>query len=625
MSQRPPPVQPLALAELPPPGGVGRWGRLHGGSQALLLAAVAQRHPGLVLAIAPDSQSALRLESELAFFTGGSVATLVFPDWETLPYDVFSPHQDIVSQRLATLYRLPARQRGMLIVPVATLMQRLAPRSYLDSHALLLRVGERLDLDSLRQRLEAAGYACVSQVMEHGEFAVRGSLLDLYPAGAERPYRIDLLDDEVESIRTFDPDSQLSIAKVDAIELLPAREFPLDKAAITRFRQAFRTHFEGDPQSSPIYREVSNGNAPGGIEYYLPLFFEATATLFDYLPATALAVRLEGVEAAMAAFHAQIIQRYEQRRHDRERPLLPPHQLFLEPAAVARRQQPLACLDLFHRPLDTAEGGVNFPTAEPPALPLHPRAEDPAAALHGFLAAFPGRVLLAAESAGHREVLAETLEKQGIRPAPCADWGAFVGGGQRLALTVAALEQGLVLEEPPLAVIVEAQLFGDRPRQARRRGPARDAEAVIRNLADLSDGAPVVHEDYGVGRYAGLQRLQAAGIEAEFVVVNYAGGERLYVPVAALHKLSRYTGASPDHAPLHKLSSDQWARARRKAAQRVTDAAAELLDLYARRQVRPGHAFKDAGSDYAAFAAAFPFEETPDQEAAIAAVSADLH
>ena len=622
------PAPPSALSRLPqpilPPDAQQalRWGRLHGASPALLIAATAAHFHGLVLAVAPDSQTAARLETELRVFGGAELDILAFPDWETLPYDGFSPHQDLVSQRLVALYRLPQRRRGVLVAPVATLMQRLAPRDYLDRYALLLKVGERLELERFRQRLEAAGYTCVSQVVERGEFAVRGSILDLFPMGAERPYRIELFDDAVESIRDFDPDTQLSVTKVERIELLPAREFALDKEAINRFRQTWRRQFEGDPQRSPIYTGVSAGHAPGGIEYYLPLFFEQAATLFDHLPESTLVIRLEGVDAAMAAFQEQIMERYEQRRYDAERPLLPPPSLFLEAAQVERvlARYPRIELNV------AGDGGVNFPTAPPPALPLQPHADHrPAAALQQFLAEFPGRVLFAAESAGRREVLLETLRSYGLRPMVCESWTEFLAREDaRLALAVAPLEQGLLLTEPPLAIITEPQLYGERARQVRRRAPSRDPDAIIRNLTDLSLGAPIVHEEHGIGRYAGLERLEIAGIDGEFVVIEYAGGDRLYVPVASLHLLSRYTGAAPDAAPLHKLGSGQWEKVRRKAAEQASDAAAELLDLYARRAARPGYAFGLSEADYAAFAAAFPFEETADQQATIEAVIADL-
>jgi transcription-repair coupling factor (superfamily II helicase) len=598
-----------------------RWGGLYGCSDALLIAAAAANHSGPVLTIAPDSQTALRLETELRFFTAGSDLPIgIFPDWETLPYDIFSPHQDIISQRLETLYRLPAQRRGVLIVPVATLLQRLAPRAHLDGHVFLLSVGERLDQDEFRQRLEAAGYNCVSQVMEHGEFAVRGSLIDLFPMGCEYPFRIDLFDDEVESIRTFNPESQRSIAKAEVIELLPAREFPLSKAAITRFRKSYRSRFEGDPQRSLIYREVSNGHVPGGLEYYLPLFFETTETLFDYLPATTLVIALAGMETAIAAFQEQLLERYEQRRHDLERPLLAPNRLFIDQSQVQQALRAHPAIEL-----DSQAGQPNPCATEPlPEVRFQPRAERPIAALEAFLQEFSGRVLLTAESPGRREVLLDTLKKAGLKPQPCDTWQDFLHHDAKLAITLASLEQGLMLAEPALAVIAEPQLYGERVGQSRRRTPGRDPETLIRNLTDLNPGAPVVHEEHGVGRYVGLQRLEAAGVEAEYVVLKYAGDGTLYVPVAMLHLLSRYTGSSPEAAPLHKLGSEQWERVKRKAAEKVTDVAAELLDLYARRESRAGQACRLDDADYAAFAAGFPFEETPDQQAAIDAVLDDL-
>ncbi|HUM91202.1 MAG TPA: transcription-repair coupling factor, partial [Candidatus Competibacter sp.] len=366
---------------------------------------------------------------------------------------------------------------------------------------------------------------------------------------------------------------------------------------------------------------ISAGNAPGGIEYYLPLFFEQTATLFDYLPEATLVVLLEGVTEAMAAFREQLMDRYEQHRYDAERPLLPPPALFLEAVQVERALARYLRVEL----REAGDGGTNYPTAPPPTLPLEPRAERPAAALENFLAEFPGRVLFAAESAGRREVLLDTLRGYGLKLQVCESWTEFLAREDlRLALTVAPLEQGLLLTDPPLAIIAEPQLYGERVRQVRRRTSNRDPDAIIRNLTDLNPGTPVVHEEHGIGRYAGLERLEVAGIDGEFVVVEYAGGDRLYVPVASLHLLSRYTGASPESAPLHKLGSGQWEKVRRKAAEQVNDAAAELLDIYARREARPGHAFSLTETDYFAFAAAFPFEETPDQQAAIEAVIADM-
>jgi transcription-repair coupling factor (superfamily II helicase) len=623
-------LEATTLSPLNPPlPGAGqslRWARLYGDSLALALENAARRASAPLVVVAPDMGRAEALQEQLHFFLGdGDLPVFCFPDWETLPYDTFSPHQDIISERLTALHRLPQLNRGIVIVPVATLLQRLTPPEYLQRHSLVLDPGDTLELDAFRQRLERAGYQCVSQVVEHGEFAVRGSLLDLFPMGSAAPLRIDLLDDEVESIRSFDPETQRSREQMSGIRLLPAREFPMDEAAIQRFRQGFRSRFEGDPQASLIYRDVSQGLAPAGIEYYLPLFFAQTASLFDYLPEGSLLVDLDDSGAAAERFWAQTEERYESRRHDRERPLLAPAELFLPPPELmqALEQRPSISVQTLHG--DAAQpGAVLFQTSVLSDVRIRPRAERPAEALQRFLADYQGRVLFTAESAGRRETLREQLREWGIAVESIAGWHDFLEGDARTAVTVAPLEKGLLLQSPSIALIAEPLLFGERAVQTRRRRPARDTQAIVQNLTDLLPGAPVVHEDHGVGRYLGLQTLEVGGSQAEFLTLEYAGDDKLYVPVSSLHLISRYTGASPEQAPLHKLGSDQWQKARRRAAEQVRDVAAELLEIYARRAARQGHGFGLHHEEYSAFAAGFPFEETPDQERAIEAVLEDL-
>ncbi len=612
------------------PGEHNRWGKLYGSSYGLVINAAAHRHPGPLVVITEDTLSAQRLEYELRFFAGEdkSLPILSFPDWETLPYDVFSPHQDIISQRLTALYHLPQLKQGILVLPVATLMQRLLPREYLAAHSLVLDIGQKLDVTQMRLRLEASGYRCVAQVMEHGEFAVRGSLLDLFPMGSPLPYRIDLFDEQIDSMRSFDPDTQRSIDAVTAIRLLPAREFPLTEEAIAQFRQAFRVHFEGEPQSVPLYRDVSKGLAPPGIEYYLPLFFEHTDTLFDYLPATSLILRTDAVPQAAERFWQEACERFEQARHDRERPLLSPSELFLQAQEIFGRCKafPQVTLQRFEFEEVNANGAlVNYATRQPPSLSLDAHAPRPTTALTNFLTEFSGRVLFAAETTGRREALLELLRGCDLHPTVFPDWLAFFKADVSLGITVAPLEHGLLLEEPQLAVIAESQLFGERVLQRRRRkSRAPDADAIVRNLTELHIGAPVVHEEHGVGRYLGLQILQVGTIETEFLTLEYAGGDKLYVPVSSLQLISRYTGATPEQAPLHRLGSEQWQRAKHKASEKVRDVAAELLDIHARRAARKGHAFPAPDDQYAAFAAGFPFEETPDQLDAIHNVLADM-
>ena len=608
------------------------WSNLAGCSRALALWEAARAAGRMLLVVTSGSQEAQQLQTELRFFAGDRADDiLIFPDWETLPYDVFSPHQDIVSQRLATLYRLPDTHQGILIVPIATLAQRLPPRSYVEASSLMLAVGETLDLQDMRLRLERAGYRCVSEAMEHGEFAVRGSILDIYPMGSDRPYRIDLFDDEVESIRTFEPESQLSVDKVDRIRLLPAREFPTDADAIKRFRNAFRARFEGDPTRSVIYRDVSGGLFPNGIEYYLPLFFEQTSTMLEHIPADSIVVYFDDLEQAAGEIWNQILQRYEQRRHDIERPLLPPADIAVPPEELGAALKALSSVRIHEESeaeagKGAAPGVVRFATRPPAAVRLHPQPRDNAVSLEDFLAADAGRTLIVAETAGRREALLESLNRHGIRPAGVDNWQGFLASDQPLGITIGQIEHGSTLLDPALTLLTEASLFGERAQQRRRRRSTaeRDPSLIIRDLTDLRIGAPVVHEDNGVGRYLGLQTLHVGDFPQEFLTLEYAAGDKLYVPVSSLHLISRYTGSDDEHAPLHRLGGEQWEKAKRKAAEKVRDVAAELLDIYARRAAREGQAIDCDAEDYAAFAEAFPFEETPDQQEAIDAVLGDL-
>jgi len=594
------------------------WGRLYGSAPGLAIQRLAEEHPGLLLVIAEHSSAAQQLYEQLAFYGGDRQEPLLqFPDWETLPYDVFSPHQDITSDRLECLYRLPSLDRGILVIPVQTLMNRLPPRSYVEQRSLLLNSGETLSLEAFRQRLVESGYSAVSSVLEHGEFAVRGALLDLFPMGSRLPFRIELLDDEIDTIRTFDPETQRTIARVEQLRLLPAREFPLDEAGVRRFRQAYRASFEGDPQQSSIYRDVSDGLAPAGIEYYLPLFFEQTSSLFDYLPQNTLIVSAARSQAAAEQFYEEIGQRYEQGRHDRSRPLLEPQRVFLPPQELATQSATHPNIHWQNFEIESS-AAVNFASSAPPGLLLDVRANEPTEKLKSFLSAFDGRVLFTAETTGRRETLLEILREHQILPQACETWHTFINTDTRLGITVAPLEQGLLLSDPAIAVIAESQLFGQQVMQRRRRkGSQRDTENVIRNLAELNIGSPVVHEDYGVGRFCGLQMLEAGGVQGEFLMLEYADQDKLYVPVRSLHLISRYTGVSPESAPLHKLGSGQWERAKRKASERVRDVAAELLDIYARRAARTGYAYPIEEAQYRAFCAQFPFEETADQQTAI--------
>ncbi len=631
------------------------WLPPHGSSRALLIAESARAHDGVVVAVARDTQRASALEDELRIFASG-LPVLHFPDWETLPYDVFSPHPEIISQRIATLFQLPSVKRGVLVVPVATLMQRIAPRSHITGSGLMLARGQKLDLAAEQRRLESAGYRNVHQVAEPGDFAVRGALIDIFPMGTAEPYRIELFDDEIETIRSFDPESQRSQQQVDKVELLPAREFPLTDAAAKDFRTALRERFPIDIRRCPLYQDIKEGVTPGGIEYYLPLFFEHTATLFDYLADDALFLLGEGAGEASEQFWQQTEHRYDQRAHDIERPVLPPAELYLSPEQLREQLNRRLRVEVVEPGHDHA---VAVGTQPAPELPLSRKGEEPGAGLRRFLSSYPGRVLIAADSAGRRETLLEMLAGAGLKPQQVESWPAFLlplpaGGGRegvgaggkapplpspplqageeagpagpKFAITVASLEQGFALTKPALTVLTERELFGERVRtdRKRRRGATRDPDAIIRDLTELSIGSPIVHVDHGVGRYQGLESMELGGMQGEFLIIEYAKGDKLYVPVGQLGLVSRYSGTAPELAPLHSLGGDAWERARKKAAEKVRDVAAELLAIYAQREARGGQSLAIDRPLVDEFGASFPFEETPDQEQAIGAVLKDL-
>ncbi|QSA98228.1 transcription-repair coupling factor [Methylococcus sp. EFPC2] len=618
------------LSDLPIPTKPGEhtsWRGLYGCGDTLALAQAVQARPGLFLVIAPDMQSVLRLEHELRFFLPDTLPVLQFPDWETLPYDVFSPLPEIVSQRIRTLALLPEVKRGVLVLTAATLMQRIAPRGHILARTFALTVGGRLSLETTRQRLEAVGYQCVSQVMEHAEFAIRGSIIDIYPMGSQTPYRIELFDEDIESIRTFDPESQRSLDKVDKIALYPAREFPFDEDSIKHFRRAYRAQFPDLPTGSGLYQDISKGIPAGGIEYYLPLFVEHTETLFDYLPDNATLVRHRDVDAAAAEFYEESLNRFALRKGNIDRPALPVEMLFLDPASLNQRLQGYAGIHIAESAVEPLGEAKSTLACRPlPELAIDPKQKQPAAALQNFLTEFDGKLLFVAETTGHREALLDSLGKLSIRPRVIERWNDFLATDNKLSLLVAPLDHGLWLTDPPLAIVTETQLSGDKVQQRRRRRKTmeRDLSALMRNLEELEIGSPVVHQDHGVGRYLGLQRLNVGGMDAEFLALEYANNDKLYVPVSSLHLISRYSGSSEETAPLHKLGGEAWQKAKRRAMEKARDVAAELLDIYARREAKQGHAFQALTDDYAAFAAGFPFEETPDQENAILDVIKDM-
>ena len=620
-----------AILSIPVPSSANplHVGQLYGSSRSLFLAEQIAEHKGLSVVVCNDMTDADQVEQEILFFSHQKHEIFRFPDLETLPYDQFSPHQDIISERIRCLANIPLATQGILTLPISTLLQKVAPSHFIQQRSLCLRIGEIRDPMQLREDLIQFGYRSVSRVEEHGEFASRGAILDLFPMGSRMPFRIEFFDDDIESIRSFDIGDQRSLEKLTEVNLLPAQEFPLDETGIKTFRENFREKFDINPNSCPVYADVSQGSSSPGVEYYLPLFFDQLFSLFDYLPDNAQFLIDQSAFDACKAFRDQVDERYEMRRYNLERPLLKPEELFLDTQAVETALTAFPCIyySLFKHSEESAHV-INCDTQAIPQLTLQNQVEKPDTELQSFInrKAFD-KILFSAESAGRREFLYEILQQYGIRPTLVNDWTDFLSNEtSRYFLTTSALQTGLTLTQAKFAVIAEHQLFGERAKQQRRRKykKTRDAENAIQSLADVYEGAAVVHEDHGVGRYRGLKTLTLSGLVTEFLCIEYANEDKLYVPVSSLHLISRYAGASDDSAPLHRLGTDQWQKTKKKAQEKIYDVAVELLDIQAKREALEGFSHELALDEYQKFASDFPFEETPDQENAILAVMEDM-
>ena len=664
------------------------WHNLHGSSSSFALYQAAKTAQTPILFITHNTPQALKVEQELISLAKSdhldTVSICLFPDWETLPYDNFSPHQDIISQRLATLYQLSRMTSGIIIVPVSTLVQKLAPKHYIEANSLIIKKGDKKDLHQMRQSLQESGYRSVEQVLEHGEFSARGAILDIFPMGSKSPFRLDFFDDEIDEIRLFDPESQRSKEKIEAINLLPAHEFPIDEAGINLFRSQFREQFAGNIHKESVYHKVSNGILPPGIEYYLPLFFnnkqaDDTAvilsnTLCDYLTDNTLVVVSGDIEHSLTQYWLDIEYRYENRRYDPTRPLLPPEQLFLTTELLYTALKPFDRITIVKQQateitalndnallaIKSSDSHLNETTSENiddkidvteksnksksseicfdvnplPDLTINHKLKQPFDLINQFIRSkdTPNKVLFIAQSQGRRESVLELLERDNIKLTQFDCIDDFINATDTLGITVNSLTQGFAFQvkgnsqKNAIALVTEAELLGDHVSQARRRTKAQDlqADALFKNLAELTIGQPVVHIEHGIGRYLGLQTIENSGIVTEFLVLSYANEAKLYVPVSALHLIGRYSGADSDNAPLHKLGNDTWSKAKQKAAEKVRDVAAELLDIYAKRASNHGYSFKRDKQDYQAFSDSFGFEETFDQKQAINAVVSDM-
>ncbi|WMS88022.1 transcription-repair coupling factor [Pleionea litopenaei] len=605
------------------PGFTNYLGKLPGSSSALVLAELINSYDGVILVLCEGSAQAQQLERALDAFYGEadhSRPVVTFPDWETLPYDRFSAHESIVSERLHALHQIAQMQHGLVIAALPATISRIAKPDFILGNLFKFQVGAKMDLSAARNIFEQAGYRCVEKVLEHGEFAVRGSLLDIFPMGNHLPIRVDFFDDEIETIRSFDPETQMSVDALDKFELLPAHEFPTDDAAITHFRQQFRSTFDVELKDCQLYQDVSNGLLPAGIEYYLPLFSEQTVSLLDYLPESTLVVTESNLQSTLNKQWESLEERYEEYRWDRTRPILAPEQISFSPEQFNQQ------LKRFPHLTFNGDGKTNTPTL--PFLPvdditINHKAKDPISGLRTLVNGSQNRIVICAEGPGRREAISDLLKRFEHTVTVIDSWREAIEKPSGLYLTIAPIEGSF--SHPDVTLIAESSLFGQHVLQRRRRQQKDySPDTLIHSLAELNIGAPVVHADHGVGRYLGLECITANNQPAEYLTLEYASGDKLYVPVQSLHLIHRYTGASDEQAPLHKLGNEQWAKERKKAAEKVRDVAAELLDLYAKRAAKTGFQYQTDNAEYLQFADGFPFELTDDQESSVNAILQDM-
>lgn len=613
---------------IPWPNATGKRtaiGPVSGAAQSHFVAELSKTTP-LILVITENTASAHTLAAELPFFLGEAREIILLQDWETLPYDTFSPHEDIISDRLKAFARLPSLTEGIVIASITTLMHRVPPRHFIETGVLSLALGESLDIQRFTRNLTKNGYRSVDTVYEHGEFATRGSLLDVFPMGSNTPLRIDLFDGEIETLRSFDPDTQRTNERLERIDLLPAREYPLHTDAIERFKIDWYRSFDGDPEKCSVFLEVSQGRAPQGAEYYMPLFFDACESLFDYLPSDIPLIMVGNNFGSAKRFWGEVTNRYEEYGVDPRRPLVPPSRGFIAPEELYALLGKHCAVEF----RDNTESALHYQLGDYRPEPFS--ASDDYRNISGvgklsvLLKSHDSPVLLSVESAGRREIIMESLLKEGLNPISVTSWDEFNASGGDFGITVANITRELFTTPSAPALISEDQLFGQRVAQKRRRKREEetDTQAIIRDLTELRPGLPVVHLEHGVGRYVGLEILTIDGHEAEFLLLDYANNDKLYVPVGSLHLISRYSGGDEDTAPLHRLGTEQWIKARKKASEKASDVAAQLLEVYAKREARVGYRHTLDESAWAEFCDSFNFEETPDQAAAIEAVRADM-
>tara|TARA_A100001015_G_scaffold275021_1_gene331919 strand:- start:3565 stop:7008 length:3444 start_codon:yes stop_codon:yes gene_type:complete len=619
-------MQPLLSPQFPRNHHhASHWGGMIGCANSLVCARLIESRQQPVLIVTPDIASTEQLKENLQLFLppNAYASTMHFPDQEILPYDLFSPHADLISSRLSVLAQLQQPGDQVVIAALPTLLRILPPRDYLRQNAFLIKTGGKLSIDHCRQSLTAAGYHHVSQVMEHGEFLIRGSIIDVFPMGTNLPLRIELFDDVIDSLRLFDPETQRTIKKIPSLTLLPANEYPLTDESIERFRLSWRRAFTGNPLDSPVYESISDGKPINGIEAYQPLFFDQTATLFDYLSDKTMIIHIGNTQEAFTTHWHDVQERYEQLRYDITRPCLPVEQLYLTKDNWHQRLK--GYQQIFLSNTASASTHVTFACKSLPPLSVAIKAKEPMKKLHAFISEYQGKVIIAAESAGRHAVILQQLQQSGLSVNESKSWQDFLQSDQPLHLIVAPIQQGFIDTDANYALITEADCYADYVSLRRKRKKANyDPGQLIKSLAELNVDDYVVHIDHGIGRYNGLVTITNNDIEAEYLSLRYANDDKIFVPITDLHAISRYAKGDQDHITLHRLGNAQWEKQKKKAAEKVHDIAAELLALYAKREATPGYAYTINDTDYQAFRQSFPYEETEDQQRAIDAVVNDM-
>lgn len=598
------------------------WRNTSGSATSIAICNAADKADAPILMLCESNEIVEQFIRELNYFaqTIKSLPVFSLPDWETLPYDNFSPHQDIISERLSALFHLPKLTRGILVLSISSLMHRLPPLQYITANSLDLKVGQILEIETIKNQLILAGYQSVDSVFEHGEFAVRGSIIDIFPMGSSFPYRIDLLDEEIETLRIFDPESQRSDKQVQKIKLLPAREYPLDAHGISTFRKKFHELFDIDLRQCPLYQDVSDGINSPGLEYYLSLFYESLGSLFDFMPANTIIVKFGHLKETGEKFWKDVEARYEERLIDKYRPILTPDQVFIQTDVLLSQLKNYRQIEFKEH-----KAGIDYKACALPNLASNSRLANPFSALKKFLSNHDVRTLFCAESPGRRESLIQILKSAEINPSIIGNVDQFLNSNTKLGITIAPLDEGMWLREEKLVLITEAQLFGNRVAQRRRRNKNEgNVDFIVKSLTELRIDDAVVHVDHGVGRYRGLETITTDNQTTEFLILEYASDTKLYLPVTSLDLISRYSGSDEASAPLNHLGSDNWGKTKRKAAEKIHDVAVELLEIYSKRDAQKGFKYKIPQNDYNKFSSSFKFEETADQESTIEAVINDM-